>query len=95
MPHTPGPWRIGDAGRTVFGPPNGNPSPETVAHCTSRANASLIAAAPALLKERNALRETLADLLAVAPRCPDLREQDCSYCASRIVARAALRAVEG
>ncbi len=27
--HTPGPWRIGDAGYTVFGPPNGNPSPES------------------------------------------------------------------
>lgn len=39
--HTPTPWRIGDAGRTVFGPPNGNPSPETVAH-TSRANAAHI-----------------------------------------------------
>jgi len=38
------PWRIGDAGRTVFGPPNGNPSPETVA-TTTRANAALIAQA--------------------------------------------------
>jgi len=39
--HTPTPWRIGDAGRTVFGPPNGNPSPETVAH-TTRADAAFI-----------------------------------------------------
>ena len=60
---TPGPWRIGDAGRTVFGPPNGNPSPEIVATVhggTSdqaavvrafrmKANARLIAAAPDLL----------------------------------------------
>ena len=46
--HTPGPWRIGDAGLTVFGPPNGNPSPETVAHCLTRANARLIALAPEL-----------------------------------------------
>lgn len=40
--HTPGPWRIGDAGLTVFGPPNGNPSPETVAPCKTRANAAFI-----------------------------------------------------
>lgn len=46
---TPAPWRIGDAGHTVFGPPNGNPSPETVARNLSRANARLIAAAPDLL----------------------------------------------
>ena len=47
--HTPGPWRIGDAGMTVFGPPNGNPSPETVAATRNRADARLIAAAPDLL----------------------------------------------
>jgi hypothetical protein len=47
--HTPAPWRIGDAGMTVFGPPNGNPSPETVAATRNRANARLIAAAPELL----------------------------------------------
>lgn len=47
--HTAGPWRIGDAGRTVFGPPNGNPSPETVASGLTRANARLIASAPELL----------------------------------------------
>lgn len=29
---TPLPWRIGDAGLTVFGPPNGNPSPVIIAH---------------------------------------------------------------
>jgi hypothetical protein len=46
---TPAPWRIGDAGMTVFGPPNGNPSPETVAATRNRANARLIAAAPDLL----------------------------------------------
>ncbi len=30
--HTPGPWRTGDMYQTVFGPPNGEPSPETIAH---------------------------------------------------------------
>ncbi len=29
--HTPLPWRVGDAGRTVFGPPNENPSPKMIA----------------------------------------------------------------
>lgn len=57
--HTPGPWRIGDAGRSVFGPKDGNPAPVTVAALppvsprvgaeTRRANARLIAAAPELL----------------------------------------------
>lgn len=49
MTHTPGPWRVGDAGHTVFGPPNGNPSPKTVAHSLSRADARLVAAAPEML----------------------------------------------
>ena len=47
--HTPGPWRIGDAGRTIFGPQNGNPSPETIADIRKKANAKLIAASPCLL----------------------------------------------
>jgi hypothetical protein len=55
---TPGPWRIGDAGTTIFGPPNGTPFPKTIASITNnpfpsksqRANARLIAAAPCLLE---------------------------------------------
>lgn len=47
--HTAGKWRVGDAGKTVFGPPNGEPSPETIAACKTRANATLIASAPELL----------------------------------------------
>lgn len=53
--HTPGPWRIGDAGNTIFGAPNGTPSPDTIAYQigeakgAKRANARLIAAAPELL----------------------------------------------
>lgn len=49
--HTPGPWRSGDAFNTVFGPPNGNPSPVTIADVRNgnEANARLIAAAPDLL----------------------------------------------
>ena len=48
--HTPGPWRVGDAGHTVFGPPNGDKSPEIIAsNIRSKGNAKLIAAAPDLL----------------------------------------------
>ena len=54
---TPGPWRVGDAGATVFGPNLGAPSPETIAAVRKKANARLIAAAPELLA---ALRDTLS-----------------------------------
>ena len=66
--HTPAPWRIGDAGMTVFGPPNGNPSPETVAATRNRANARLIAAAPDLL-------DALRDLVAVTEQTYDNRHE--------------------
>jgi hypothetical protein len=75
LSHTPGPWRVGDAGFTVFGPPNGNPSPETIAHMVTvrkgPANARLIASAPDLLA---ALRET-ADLLE-GFRAADMADDD-------------------
>jgi len=57
--YTPGPWRIGDAGSTIFGARDGNPAPVTVANLPDaspraggdvrRLNAALIAAAPDLL----------------------------------------------
>lgn len=53
--HTPGPWRIGDAGFTVFGPPKPSALPETIAPVKNRANARLIAAAPDLLAALEAL----------------------------------------
>jgi hypothetical protein len=53
--HTPGPWRIGDAGFTVFGPPKPGALPETIAPVKNRANARLIAAAPELLEALEAL----------------------------------------
>lgn len=40
--HTPTPFRVGDAGLTVFGPPNGNPSPVTVASCLKKGDAAFI-----------------------------------------------------
>jgi hypothetical protein len=48
--HTPGPWRVGDAGHTVFGPKTNNPSPKTVASNLGKEDARLIAAAPELLE---------------------------------------------
>ena len=54
--YTLGPWRIGDAGKTVFGPFTASPCPVTVARMPEasprcgvderKANALLIAAAP-------------------------------------------------
>jgi hypothetical protein len=58
--HTPGPWRVGDARRTVFGPPNGNPSPETIADIRKPCNAALIAAAPRMYDAlKQIARETI------------------------------------
>ena len=48
--HTPGPWRVGDAGATVFGPKSDKPVPEIVATVRHKANARLIAAAPEMLE---------------------------------------------
>lgn len=47
---TAGPWRVGDAGFTVFGPPNGTPTPESITSIRKKANARLIAAAPDMLE---------------------------------------------
>ncbi len=57
--HTPGPWRIGDAGRTVFGAKVPGAMPATVAYMPPitprvdagerKANRDLMAAAPELL----------------------------------------------
>ena len=62
--HTPGPWRIGDAGNTVFGPKTDRPSPQTIATLSvidHEANGRLIAAAPELLTAaRNAMLALLA-----------------------------------
>jgi len=49
MKHTKGPWRVGDAGHTVFGKNEGKPSPEIVCCNLTKANAALIASAPELL----------------------------------------------
>lgn len=70
--HTPGPWRVGDAGFTVFGPKREAPSPVRIATMPGigtpiptdavRANARLIAAAPDLLAACEDAAESLARL---------------------------------
>lgn len=51
--HTPGPWRVGDAGHAVFGPKDSgmysNAPATIVQRIPNKANARLIAAAPELL----------------------------------------------
>lgn len=42
--HTSGQWRVGDGGATIFGPPSGAPSPETIASVRKKANARRIVA---------------------------------------------------
>ncbi len=67
--HTLGPWRIGDAGKTVFGPFTASPCPVTVAkmpeaspRCGAgerKANAQLIAAAPEMAEALGMALESL------------------------------------
>ena len=94
--HTPGPWRVGDAGHTVFGPPNGNPSPETIAPCGTRANALLIAAAPDMLA---ALKASLGAMDALrsrlAPFGPDAAEYISTVDSASFKTRAAIAKAEG
>ena len=52
-------WRVGDAGHTVFGPPNGKPSPETIARVLDVRNAPLLAAAPELYAALERLLESI------------------------------------
>lgn len=62
--HTPGPWRVGDAGHTVFGPKTDAPAPVIVATMGKneafRANARLIALAPRMLEALESLYEHCA-----------------------------------
>lgn len=52
--HTPGPWRVGDAGHAIFGPKDSGMYPNApitiVRGLANKANAALIAAAPEMLE---------------------------------------------
>lgn len=65
--HTPGPWRAGDAGHTVFGQPRDGRAPEMIAQRVAPANAQLIARAPELLAEVERLRGAVAGILTALP----------------------------
>ena len=68
---TIGPWRIGDAGTTVFGPPNGNPAPEIVAQSCKK-NARLIAASPDLLEACRLALQLIRDNWPVDHGCEQI-----------------------
>ena len=73
--HTPGPWRIGDAGNTVFGPKTDRPSPQTIATLSvidHEANGHLIAAAPDLLA---ALKAAIVFIDGYQDNSPEVRAQ--------------------
>lgn len=60
---TPGPWRVGDAGHTVFGPRREDGrAPKIVAQNLTRQNARLIAAAPDLLEAARRALDMMADI---------------------------------
>lgn len=61
--HTKTPWRVGDAGMTVFGPPNGSPSPKTIARCFTHGDAAFIAQACNGWDDPEALRKRLEELV--------------------------------
>jgi hypothetical protein len=43
--HTPTPYRIGDAGMTVFGPPNDNPAPQVICELRRKSDGPFLIAA--------------------------------------------------
>ncbi len=61
--HSLGPWRVGDAGHTVFGPPRDDGQlPEIIASEIRRGpNARLMAAGPALLGAAHSALSVLDD----------------------------------
>ena len=69
--HTPGPWRVGDAGHTVFGPPRADkPCPEIIAQSLRIANARRIVqcvnAHDALVEAVEAAIQTIRTALKLA-----------------------------
>ena len=69
---THGPWRVGDAGMTVFGPPQGLP-PLVVARTQNRDNAKAIAALPELIEAARRASDILSQAFAGDPTARELR----------------------
>ena len=101
--HTPGPWRIGDAGNTIFGPKMVDGSLAVMVASISRpgrdldakhANARLIAAAPELLAELQRLYEA-ARTMADPEHCLHATREYLPWCALADKARAAIAKAEG
>src|SRR5512138_2098860 len=71
---TPAPWRIGDNGTTIFGPPSDQPSPVVIAYKLRptprvsaeerKANFALQAAAPEMAEALRAFYDAACDVLA-------------------------------
>ena len=89
--HTSGPWRIGDAGHTIFGPPTGEPAPQRIADLAPvdrKANARLIAAAPDMLAALNLI-------LFAATDDADTNDGRVDRAAVAALARSAIRKATG
>lgn len=80
--HTPTPWRVGDAGATVFGPKTDSPSPKTIATVSvhtvigeeNKANAAFIVRAVNAYEQDQEIKK---DLLRVCKMIYDFdNEQD-------------------
>lgn len=86
------PWRIGDAGFTVFGPPTGEPAPKIVAQLKNREDGPLIASAPELLAAlKGILEEYRADCEAQGGSDEDC-DSDAYKIAFEVIAKAEGRA---
>jgi hypothetical protein len=86
----PTPLRVGDAGLTVFGPPNGNPSPETIARCKSARHAAFIVKA---CNSHGALVEFVENLRALSEAgqddevCAEVRGVHCAKLLARVLGK--------
>ena len=90
--HTPGPWRIGDRGTTVFGPPNGEPCPKVIAAGINRADAAFMVLAGNCHDEllEACVRFVENGVCSCVPFSAVIQKGECAHC----VARAAIAKVE-
>ena len=91
--HTPTPWRVGDAGNTVFGPKTDKPAPQIIADLMGcgenrKANAAFIVRA---VNSHDMLVNALQKLLD----CAETEKGMDFYSAHKELARKALAAAKG